>query len=810
MNGQEGWLARALFAARHMGRRMLVDAGRQARHHHTRWRRQMRTLPGRLRAGSVRLTLGTRILLVLVAVATASTMLAVLLQDSALSNDLQRAARDRLQRCASMVSQLLDERMVEQTERYAAILGSPHFVGGASGGRQGLDDLSRQLCSLHPAAAILFLDSAGGELAAAGDLRLCQAVRQLFAAPGPPNTLLCRDDALFTVVKVPAPDVAYPSGSLVAVEAIGASAFAAWSRLCHGTVALGPPVDGEPDAATVRRLGARELRVDAAFDDGSEAQANSRRNLITGGMLGLALALAASLFLARNLVRPIRAMKRAAQRITAGCTGLRLDASRNDEVGDLARAFNRMLDNLEQSANARACVENRMSLLAYHDSLTGLPNRRLLRQRLSTALERAAARRTQVAVLSLDLDRFKNVNDSLGHGAGDTLLLEVACRLHSCAETGIGEVLLARLGGDEFTLVLAEASDQRQVEALAERVLQALGAPYAVRGTEVSISASLGIAMSPQDGQDVETLMRGSDMAMSCAKGRGGRGFAFYADSMDRIAARRLELEHRLNLALENGELAVFYQPKVDIETNAVTGVEALLRWRDAASQSVGPAEFVPLAEETGAIVAIGAWVLRTAMQQCVEWQRAGLPPVRMAVNVSPRQFEHRDDFVAKVEQLLEETGLDPAQLELEITEGALLQHEEQTVALFTRLRELGVGIALDDFGTGYSSLSYLRRLPIDTLKIDRSFLQGADRNPADAALVGVIIAMAKVLKLRTVVEGVETRGQRRFLEQLGCDEYQGYLCSPAIGADEVAALLARKRRRTRTAGARRVGAGRP
>jgi len=550
-----------------------------------------------------------------------------------------------------------------------------------------------------------------------------------------------------------------------------------------------------------RALGSLAFRVTTTFDAEARALANSRRNIFTGGMLGLALACAASLFLARNLVRPIQAIQKATERIGNGDLDFRLEMDRGDEVGDVAQGLNLMLDHLQKNIQERLKFEKQISHLAYHDSLTGLGNRLLLRERLATALENQRSENSSVAVIFMDLDRFKNVNDTMGHTAGDELLTKVAKRLHACVEAidiadGDGEVetLLARLGGDEFTLLLSDVANRQQVESLAEKILESLSAPFDLRGQKVSLSASLGIALSPDDAQDVETLLRDSDMAMFHAKNQGGRGYEFYADSMEEIAAKRLDLEHRMQQALERDEFVLYYQPKVDVITGLVTGVEALLRWIDPERGIVGPDEFIPMAEETGVIIPIGDWVLKQAMQQLVTWQQEGLPAMRVAVNVSVRQIDPRLDFVGKVVSLLEETGLDPKLLDLEITEGALLSDEETAIPMFQQLRNLGVGLSLDDFGTGYSSLSYLRRLPIDTLKIDRSFIQCIDTNPADAALVGSIIAMARVLGLRVVVEGVETRAQQSFLVELGCDEIQGFIFSQPISAEQTTEILRHKK----------------
>ncbi|MCB9885675.1 MAG: EAL domain-containing protein [Planctomycetes bacterium] len=748
--------------------------------------------------GPIRLTLGTRVLLVLVGVVTASTVIAVSLQYSSLATELHQSVRAGLHRAAVTASSLVDERLRNQADRYGTVAASAQFLSEIDvGNKSALLRVAERVRRLHQGAAVQFLDADGLEVAGSGPEDLRVAVRAQMTYATLPNTVVFSGEVPYAVVSCPLRVTSRRPLSLIAVEAIRPEEFAAWSRTCRAKVTHGIVDEGGEWSLPFRAAGTRELRVADLADLQASALDRSRASLLAGGTLGLALALGASLFLARILVRPIRSIQRVTDRIAAGDTELRLDESRNDEVGDVARSFNRMLDNLQRSVAERARVESRISHLAFRDSLTGLANRRLLKEQLSQALQRSRERQSQIAVVFLDVDRFKNINDSLGHSAGDTLLLGVACRLHACVEAfGSFEAgddraaLLARLGGDEFTLVLTDVEDREQVTAIAESILATFATPCEVRGHEVAVSASLGIAMAPFDGEDVETLLRHSDMAMYCAKGRGGAGYEFYSDTMEEIVAKRLELENKLHRALENNEFELFYQPKVDLVTGGVTGMEALLRWRGRDEVAVSPAEFVPMAEETGAIVAIGDWVLRTAIQQCVAWRRAGLPPVRMAVNVSPRQLEYRDDFVTKLEGMLAESGLDPSLLELEVTEYSLLKHEETAVALFERVRELGVGLSLDDFGTGYSSLSYLRKLPIDTVKIDRSFIQSTDENPADVALVGAIIAMAKVLGLRVIVEGVETQQQLDLVEQLGCDEFQGFLFSRAVDADAATAIL--------------------
>ena len=785
---------------------------------HRAWRR-LRVWLRRRRNGHLRISLGTRLLVVMVLVASVSTAFCVLLQDQRLSADLRSASRDRVQRAAMITAQLLDDRLRTQVARYQALATSPQFLANVEADhRPTLTFFAEQLRPVHGAAAIVFLDADGDEVAGAGESSLRDAARQRLRRGPDGETSLAQysswidhDDQLFAIVRIPIGRNGAQAGSLLCIEALAGRDVIAWSKLCGARVTVAVGHDGDAAMVPACTIGDLQVRVTIPSDAEDQALANSRDNLLAGGMLGLAVALAASLLLARHLVQPIRAIQRATERIGKGQLELRLDQGRNDEVGDVARSFNTMLDSLQRHMRERSHIENQASHLAFHDSLTGLPNRRLLKQQLATAVEVSQVSQSRLALLFLDLDRFKNVNDTLGHSAGDNLLLSVASRLRACIDAFAGKTvdgesvaMLARLGGDEFTLLLPDVTGRRQVAELADQIIATLSAPFEVAGHEVSVSTSVGIAMAPDDAVDVETLLRDADMAMFHAKGRGGSSFEFYADSMEEIAARRLALENKLRRALEVGELEVHYQPKLDLETDTVCGLEALLRWRTADGQSISPTEFIPIAEETGAILAIGEWVLRAAIAQILIWQQQGLPPLRIAVNVSARQIAARRDFVGMLRDLLAETGIDPSRLDLEITESSLLTDADDAVAMLAEVRALGVGLSLDDFGTGYSSLSYLRRLPIDTLKIDRSFIQGAADNPADVALVGSIVAMAKVLGLRVVVEGVETQKQRRFLEQLGCDEIQGFLVSPAVPAAMIPDLLQQKPRRGRREPAKR------
>ena len=447
-------------------------------------------------------------------------------------------------------------------------------------------------------------------------------------------------------------------------------------------------------------------------------------------------------------------------------------------------------------AHARTLDENRV--LAYYDGLTHLPNRRMYQDRLGQSLHHARRRGKLVAIGFLDLDGFKRINETLGYRSGDRLLRQAAERLlrvvrrgDSVARTGTmhADTPLSRLGGDEFTFLLTEISNAGAVAKVARRVLEALGRPFVVDGHEVVVTASIGLAVFPFDGEDAETLLRNADTAMSAAKRRGRNTFQFYTDAMNAASERRLDLESRLRNAVERDALTLHYQPVRDAESGRVTGAEALLRWDDPEIGPVSPAEFIPIAEESSLILDIGDWAIRSVCERSKAWERAGYHPIRMAVNLSGLQLR-QPAFLENLRAALRESGVSPGLLELEITESTIMQDDDVTVQAFRELQEMGIGIALDDFGTGYSSLSYLRRFPVHRVKIDRSFVSEVPTDLDGAALTEAIIAMAHGLRLKVVAEGVETREQADFLRERGCDELQGFLFSPAVPAEEFVRFL--------------------
>ncbi len=450
----------------------------------------------------------------------------------------------------------------------------------------------------------------------------------------------------------------------------------------------------------------------------------------------------------------------------------------------------------------RVQVEEQIRRLAAYDALTGLPNRRRFLEDLAGALESARRHQRKLALLFLDLDRFKHVNDTLGHSVGDQLLTEVAERLvrsvRHCdsvsrpySEPGAAEI--SRLGGDEFTVMLSEVQEPNDATKVAVRILDALAKPFTVEMREVFATASIGISVYPFDGEDPETLLRSADTAMYHAKSEGRNHYRFFTAAMNASAARILHLESRLRGALARGELSLHYQPVRHARDARLTGAEALLRWHDPETGLVSPAEFIPIAEETGMIAAIGEWVVGAACAQWVAWREAGLHVPRLAINISSVQLRH-SGFVEAVERVLAETGASPGQLDFELTESAIMQDDAPTTRALERLSAMGISLVLDDFGTGYSSLNHLRRFPIDRVKIDRTFVSGIPLNREEAALTSAIVDMAHSLGLGVIAEGVENREQAEFLRQRGCDELQGHLFSPALPPAEFVRYLEREK----------------
>ncbi len=430
--------------------------------------------------------------------------------------------------------------------------------------------------------------------------------------------------------------------------------------------------------------------------------------------------------------------------------------------------------------------EERLHRLAHYDALTGLPNRLLFTDRLQHALVQAKRSNAFVGLLFLDLDRFKLVNDTLGHRAGDTLLQETAHRLAAVVRA---EDTVSRFGGDEFTIILADLGSPAGAANVAEKVIEALTSPFRLVGRDVFVGASIGIAVYPMSGDEADTLIKHADIAMYRAKEAGRNTFQYYRPGHEGQPRDIFELEHGLRHAIERGEMRLVYLPEIEIETGRVVTVEALLRWNHPTRGEIPPSEFIPVAEDSGLIGAIGDWVLRQACAQNKAWQDSGLPPVRVAVNLSVRQLRNAR-FAEKVAEILDDTGLDAQWLEVELTESMVMQYAKDTMGILWQLKSMGVRLSIDDFGTGYSSLNYLKRLPVDTLKIDRSFVVGLDNDINDQAISNAIIALATSLNLRVVAEGVETEKQLWFLREHNCCDAQGHFFSRAVEVEELASLL--------------------
>jgi diguanylate cyclase (GGDEF)-like protein/PAS domain S-box-containing protein len=439
-----------------------------------------------------------------------------------------------------------------------------------------------------------------------------------------------------------------------------------------------------------------------------------------------------------------------------------------------------------RNISERKLAEQRVQFLAFFDALTGLPNRTLFQDRLTKALASARRQKDKVALLFLDLDRFKDINDSLGHSLGDLLLQEVAERLK---RWGREQDTVARLGGDEFLITLTQVTDVPDVAVAAERLMDAMTAEFIIQGHSLSVSCSIGISIFPEHGADCETLIKNADAAMYHAKDAGRNNFRFFAEDMNVRAVERLALENTLRLALEKKELFLVYQPQMDIATGRITGLEALLRWQHSDLGLVPPDKFIRIAENSGLIVPIGEWVVRTVCRQARKWQDEGLPAVTVAVNVSAVQFR-QTDFCGLIRRVLHETGLAPQYLELELTESLLLADADVTLSVLKELKSMGVTLAIDDFGTGYSSFNYLRQFRVSKLKIDGSFIRDVAVNPDDAAITTAIISMAKSLRLKVIAEGVENEAQMSFLRAHHCDEIQGYYFSKPLAVDKVADKL--------------------
>lgn len=431
-------------------------------------------------------------------------------------------------------------------------------------------------------------------------------------------------------------------------------------------------------------------------------------------------------------------------------------------------------------------AEETIEKLAFFDNITDLPNRFLLEKQLAEAIREAREKKMLGAVLFVDLDRFKTINDSLGHGIGDELLKSAAERIQKCIE---GKYSVARFGGDEFVIMLSEIDHVNTVMRISSSLIAEMSQPFFINGHELFTTVSIGVSLFPKDGTDPQTLIKLADVAMYKAKRLGGNHYQLYKEEMNTLTPERLALENALHHALERNELELYYQPQIETKTGRIVGMEALIRWNHPEQGVISPGVFIPLAEETGLIIPIGEWVLETACRQNKSWQEAGAPKVRVAVNLSAAQF-YQEEIVDKVKSVLETSGLAAECLELEITESIAMHSVDRVIETFRELHKVGIQVSMDDFGTGYSSLSYLKHFPIKRLKIDQSFIRGIPSRADDAAIASSIIVMAHSLGLQVLGEGVETEEQRQFLAERGCDEMQGYLFSKPVPAKQAEELL--------------------
>jgi diguanylate cyclase (GGDEF)-like protein len=515
------------------------------------------------------------------------------------------------------------------------------------------------------------------------------------------------------------------------------------------------------DKMQSEEMGLRKLRLAAMERDLSQ----TKIILFTGTMLGL-------------LITGV-----------AGWSALRDSTMRTQAEAHLVQKvqeLNRSNEELVRLADATRTITEQMTHAAEHDALTGLPNRLLLNESIDRAISFAQRHEIQFAVLVLDLDGFKHINDSLGHPTGDKLLQSLAKRLVQCVRS---TDTVSRQGGDEFVVLLSEIDHPQDAVSMSRRLLDVVAGATSIEKHDLHITASIGVSIYPDDGRDAETLIKNADTAMFHAKENGRQSFQFFRSAMNVQAVERQMIEEHLRRALERQEFTLHYQPKIDIATGMVTGVEALIRWTHPTLGSISPGQFIPVAESCGLIAPIGDWVLREACAQAQAWAKAGLPMLTVAVNVSAMQFRN-ETFLDDLRAILSETGLDPRYLELELTEGALMKQAELTASMLSTLRESGVRVAVDDFGTGYSSLSYLRKFPLDAIKIDQSFVGQITTVPDETVIVRAIISMGRSLNLRVIAEGVETQEQLDFLKAHRCDEAQGYFFSRPVPPQELVKFL--------------------
>lgn len=537
------------------------------------------------------------------------------------------------------------------------------------------------------------------------------------------------------------------------------------------------------------------LRLVSAYPESSFRAAGRVLAEVLTGITLLALVVMLTFaywFMNVFFIRPVQKLRAATRQVGEGNLRVELDVSSNDEIGDLARAFSEMGESLHES-------QEQIRFHAYHDNLTSLPNRFMLREYLEHAVGRAKRYHETLGVLFADVDGFKRVNDTLGHHAGDELLRQISERISKVVrqddvlgrpgDEAVNEDVVSRIGGDEFVVLINQMNYSVEAGKVAQRIIDVIGKPFTVAGQEIYVGISIGVALYPTDAEDADDLLKHADIAMFHAKAAGKNNFQFYSSAMNAVAINKLALEANLHRAMESDELFLVYQPKIDLLSGRTIGVEALLRWQHPEEGMIPPSVFIPVAEEVGLINALGDWIMQTACQQIRDWQTGVCRDLVVAVNISSQQIVN-PVFFTRVREILQSTDISPERLDFELTETSIMLMESTVDEVFAQIHALGITISLDDFGTGYSSLTHLRRFPIDSLKIDRSFVDEALTNPDDKAIVSAIIGMAKNLGLRVTAEGVEVSGQADFIRNLGCDYAQGYYFGRPMTADQIQARL--------------------
>lgn len=550
----------------------------------------------------------------------------------------------------------------------------------------------------------------------------------------------------------------------------------------------GKTLEGRPSVAAMHRSDATGYSVTASVPEeifvAPLREAFMRTVLALGGSMLLGLFLAWRF--AQSMRTSLHKLEQATQAVANGQAQIVLPSGGSAELVRLGNNFRSMLASLQDARLAQEKYQRELEHSATHDPLTGLPNRLLVGDRLKQAISLATRSQDYVAVLLLDLDRFKVINDTLTHGTGDALLVDVAKRLTALMREGD---TVGRLGGDEFMVVMQDVYSEAEAAHLAGKLLSAIAEPIQTQGHTLIVSASVGVALSPRDGQKAEELIMHADVAMYRAKESGRNTVQFFAPEMNARMSQRLQLEADFREAIEQKQFVLYYQPRCELVSGHIVGAEALIRWRHPKKGLVSPADFIPVAEETGLIVPMGEWVLETACRQAMQWRSLGLAPLVVGVNVSARQFQH-GDLAQVVARHLQASGLPAALLELELTESAVMDNPIRTLQILRDIKAVGARIALDDFGTGYSSLSYLKRFPVDCLKIDQSFVRDISIDPEGAAIARMVVTLGHSLRQEVVAEGVETRAQLGFLREQRCDLAQGYLFSPPVPVKELEAML--------------------